>query len=88
MKNDEYKRENYFDFFKKYMKIDFKNMPVRRARMIIEEMNKVLDERIEEEKVKNTYLMAELNNTQAELIELRKEYQTAYNRMINNVYDN
>lgn len=74
MEKEEYDIDFYYAFFKSEMGLDFQNMPQNRAQTIVNEMNKELDVKLENETERANHLKEELNKKKDDFEILKQEY--------------
>ena len=71
--NDQQKREELYKYFKDNLDIDFHEFSPQKTRMVVDELNKRLDEQIAEEKAEIKRLTEELYTERNRIMELTKE---------------
>ncbi len=73
MENNEQRREELYSFFKDNLNVDFHEFSSMKARMVVDELNKRLDDQIAEEKERNKRLTEELYTERNRIMELTQE---------------
>ena len=73
MQDNEQRRQEVYKYFKDNLNIDFNSFTPQKARMVVDEMNKKLDEQIAEEKRKNTELTNMIYAERNRIMELTQE---------------
>ena len=73
MENKEQRRQEVYKFFKEKLNLDFNEFSSQEARMVVDEMNKRLDEQLIVEKEKNERLTREIYTERNRLMELTQE---------------
>ncbi len=73
MQNNEQTREELYKFFQEKFNIDFKNYTPLKSRLVVDEMNKRLDEQLKIEKTRNERLTQEIYSERNRLMELTQE---------------
>ena len=73
MENNDQRRAEVYKFFKDKLNLDFNEFSPQKARMVVDEMNKRLDEQLIIEKEKNERLTQEIYTERNRLMELTKE---------------
>ncbi len=73
MQDNEQRRQEVYKYFKDNLNIDFNSFTPQKARMVVDEMNKKLDEQIAEEKRKNTELTNMIYTERNRIMELTQE---------------
>jgi len=73
VQDNEQRRQEVYKYFKDNLNIDFNSFTPQKARMVVDEMNKKLDEQIAEEKRKNTELTNMIYTERNRIMELTQE---------------
>ena len=73
MQDNEQRRQEVYKYFKDNLNIDFNSFTPQKARMVVDEMNKKLDEQIAEEKRKNIELTNMIYTERNRIMELTQE---------------
>ncbi len=73
MENNEQRREELYSFFKDNLNVDFHEFSSMKARMVVDELNKRLDDQIAEEKERIKRLTEELYTERNRIMELTQE---------------
>ena len=73
MENNDQRRAEVYKFFKDKLNLDFNEFSPQKARMVVDEMNKRLDEQLMIEKEKNERLTQEIYTERNRLMELTQE---------------
>ena len=73
MENNEQRKKEVYKFFKDTLNMDFNEFSPIKARMVVDRLNKELDEQLKIEKAKNERLTQEIYSERNRLMELTQE---------------
>ena len=71
--NEQQRKEEVYKFFKDKLNLDFNEFSPQKARMVVDEMNKRLDEQLEIEKERNKRLTEEIYTERNRIQQLTQE---------------
>ncbi|MBQ4030385.1 MAG: hypothetical protein II625_01410 [Bacilli bacterium] len=73
MENNDQRRAAVYKFFKDKLNLDFNEFSPQKARMVVDELNKRLDDQLAVEREKNKKLTQEIYTERNRLMELTQE---------------